>query len=68
MDLYSVLDLMPAATPADIERAYLRLARRYHPGINPGDRLAADRFRQVQADDSAPRAGARHGPTEDGTQ
>lgn len=48
MDLYSVLDLMPAATPADIERAYLRLARRYHPGINPGDRLAAERFRQVQ--------------------
>lgn len=48
MDLYSVLDLMPAATPADIERAYLRLARRYHPGINPGDRLSAERFRQVQ--------------------
>jgi molecular chaperone DnaJ len=48
MDLYSVLDLMPAATTADIERAYLRLARRYHPGINPGDRLAAQRFQQVQ--------------------
>jgi molecular chaperone DnaJ len=48
MDLYSVLDLLPAATPADIERAYLRLARRYHPGINPGDRLAAERFLQVQ--------------------
>lgn len=48
MDLYSVLDVTPAATPAEVERAYLRLARRYHPGINPGDRLAADRFRQVQ--------------------
>jgi len=48
MDLYAVLDLTPAATPADIERAYLRLARRYHPGINPGDRLGAERFRQVQ--------------------
>ncbi len=48
MDLYGALDLTPAATPADIERAYLRLARRYHPGINPGDRLGAERFRQVQ--------------------
>jgi curved DNA-binding protein len=48
MDLYAVLDLTSAATPADIERAYLRLARRYHPGINPGDRLGAERYRQVQ--------------------
>lgn len=48
MNLYAVLDLTSAATPADIERAYLRLARRYHPGINPGDRLGAERFRQVQ--------------------
>jgi molecular chaperone DnaJ len=49
MDLYAVLDLTSAATPADIERAYLRLARRFHPGINPGDRLGAERYRQVQA-------------------
>jgi molecular chaperone DnaJ len=48
MNLYGVLDLMPTATSADIERAYLRLARRYHPGINPGDRRAAERFREVQ--------------------
>src|SRR5678815_3481381 len=48
MDLYAVFDLTSAATPADIARAYLRLARRYHPGINPGSRLGALRFRQVQ--------------------
>ena len=48
MDLYAILELTSAATPADIERAYLRLARRYHPGINPGDRLGAVRFKQVQ--------------------
>jgi molecular chaperone DnaJ len=48
MDLYAVLDLTSDATPADIERAYLRLARRYHPGVNPGDRLGAVRFKQVQ--------------------
>ncbi len=48
MDLYGALDLDASATPADIERAYLRLARRYHPRINPGDRRAEERFRQVQ--------------------
>ncbi len=31
----------------DIKRAYRRLARRYHPDINPGDRAAAVRFRAV---------------------
>jgi molecular chaperone DnaJ len=48
MDLYGALDLDGTATSADIERAYLRLARRYHPRINPGDRRAEERFHQVQ--------------------
>ena len=37
MDLYALLGLSPAASAADIKRAYRRLARRYHPDINPGD-------------------------------
>jgi molecular chaperone DnaJ len=47
MDLYIVLGLKREATPADIKRAYRRLARRFHPDINPGDREAATRFRQI---------------------
>ena len=47
MDLYVVLGLPHGATEADIKRAYRRLARRYHPDINPGDRLAEARFRQI---------------------
>jgi molecular chaperone DnaJ len=47
MDLYIILGLEPAASPGDIKRAYKRLARRYHPDINPGDRLAAAQFRQI---------------------
>jgi molecular chaperone DnaJ len=47
MDLYIVLGLKREATTAEIKRAYRRLARRFHPDINPGDREAATRFRQI---------------------
>jgi molecular chaperone DnaJ len=47
MDLYVILGLPRGATLGDIKRAYKRLARRYHPDINPGDRLAAAQFRQI---------------------
>jgi molecular chaperone DnaJ len=47
MDLYAVLGLEPGASIADIKRAYRRLARRYHPGINPGDRAAEALFHRI---------------------
>ena len=47
MDFYIVLGLERAATLSDIKRAYKRLARKYHPDINPGDRVAAAQFRQI---------------------
>ncbi|MGH9146962.1 MAG: molecular chaperone DnaJ [Vicinamibacterales bacterium] len=47
MDLYTILGLTNAATLAEIKRAYRRLARRYHPDINPGDGHAVVRFRQI---------------------
>jgi len=47
MDYYSILGLLPGASVAEVKRAYRRLARRHHPGINPGDRQAETLFRQI---------------------
>jgi len=47
MDLYIVLGIERDAGMGEIKRAYKRLARRLHPDINPGDREAEARFRQV---------------------
>lgn len=48
MDFYVLLGIGRQATPADVRRAYRRLARRYHPDINPGDARAAEMFRVIQ--------------------
>ena len=47
MDFYVILGVERGASGTDLERAYTRLARRYHPDINPGDNEAAAFFRRV---------------------
>ena len=47
MDFYVILGLEREARLDEIKRAYRRLARKYHPDINPGDRTAAAQFRQI---------------------
>ncbi len=47
MDFYVILGIERGASVGDIKRAYKRLARKYHPDINPGDRTAAVHFRQI---------------------
>jgi molecular chaperone DnaJ len=48
MDVYAILGLSRTASDAEVERAYRRLSRQYHPGINPGDRVAEGLYRQIQ--------------------
>src|SRR6185436_2634075 len=47
MDFYVILGLGRDASASEIKRAYTRLARRYHPGINPGDRAAGAVFERI---------------------
>jgi molecular chaperone DnaJ len=46
-DLYLILQVGRAATVTDIKRAFRKLARRYHPDINPGDSTAEEYFKRI---------------------
>lgn len=47
IDYYRVLELDKNATKSDIKKAYRRLARKYHPDLNPNDTAAQKRFQQI---------------------
>jgi molecular chaperone DnaJ len=46
-DLYAVLGVARNATADEIKKAYRKLARKHHPDLNPGNKQAEERFKEV---------------------
>ncbi|KIA82369.1 molecular chaperone DnaJ [Kaistella solincola] len=47
IDYYKVLGIDSKASADDIKKAYRKLARKYHPDINPGDKEAERKFKEI---------------------
>src|SRR6266496_4469925 len=46
-DYYEILGVKKSASTEDIRKAFRKLARKYHPDVNPGDKKAEERFKEI---------------------
>src|ERR1700747_1549423 len=46
-DFYAILGVKKTATADEIRKAFRKLARKYHPDVNPGDKKAEEKFKEL---------------------
>src|SRR5207244_9095184 len=46
-DYYEILGVKKSASTEDIRKAFRKLARKYHPDVNPGDKSAEEKFKSL---------------------
>ena len=68
-DYYEILGVKKSASADDIRKAFRKLARKYHPDVNPGDKSAEEKFKtlseanEVLSDPRSARFTTRSGST-----